>query len=209
MSAAYQQNAPKLHPLNRGFEWQEHRPAALRRFSEDAFAHFNSQGFALFKGIFSQAEIEAVIAAIDPLEARGESWLREQGGRVSIATADVITFTTHLVRKSAVLRDFAMHSAIKEICHDLIGPHVRLYWDQSVYKKTAKEQEFPWHQDNGYTFIEPQQYLTLWIPLVDVDEANGCPWIAPGRHKYGTLEHWTTSIGYQCLDSVDDAVCVP
>ena len=53
-------------------------------------------------------------------------------------------------------------------------------------------QEFPWHQDNGYTFIEPQQYLTLWIPLVDVDEENGCPWIAPGMHKLGTLDHWVT-----------------
>jgi ectoine hydroxylase-related dioxygenase (phytanoyl-CoA dioxygenase family) len=209
MSAAYQQDAPKLHPLNRGFAWQAYRPAVLRCLTDAAFAQFNDEGFTLLKNVFSRAEIEAVIAAIDPLEAKSESWLREQGGRVSIATADVITFTTHLVRKSQVLRDFAKHPAIKDICHDLLGPDVRLYWDQSVYKKTAKEQEFPWHQDNGYTFIEPQQYLTLWIPLVDVDEMNGCPWIAPGRHRLGTLEHWTTSIGYQCLDAVDDAVCVP
>jgi phytanoyl-CoA hydroxylase len=78
-----------------------------------------------------------------------------------------------------------------------------------VYKKTGKKQEFPWHQDNGYTFIEPQQYLTFWIPLVDVDEENGCPWIAPGQHKRGTLEHWPTSIGLKCLEEVEDAVCVP
>ncbi len=67
---------------------------------------------------------------------------------------------------------------------------VRLYWDQSVYKKSGRPQEFPWHQDNGYTFVEPQQYLTFWIPLVDVDVENGCPWIAPGMHKLGTLAHW-------------------
>jgi ectoine hydroxylase-related dioxygenase (phytanoyl-CoA dioxygenase family) len=42
-----------------------------------------------------------------------------------------------------------------------------------------------------------------------VNEQNGCPWIAPGRHKFGTLEHWTTALGYQCLDRVDDAICVP
>jgi hypothetical protein len=96
----------------------------------------------------------------------------------------------------------------KDICQDLIGGDVRLYWDQSVYKKTGKEQEFPWHQDNGYTFIEPQQYLTLWIPLVDVDEQNGCPWIAPGLHRRGTLEHWLTPIGYKCLEHAADAVSV-
>lgn len=111
--------------------------------------------------------------------------------------------------RSEVLRAFAAHLRIKDICHDLIGDNVRLYWDQSVYKKTGKEQEFPWHQDNGYTFIEPQQYLTLWIPLVDVDEDNGCPWIAPGVHKRGTLAHWLTPIGYKCLQDVSDAVAVP
>jgi ectoine hydroxylase-related dioxygenase (phytanoyl-CoA dioxygenase family) len=108
-----------------------------------------------------------------------------------------------------VLRAFAAHPFIKDVCHDLLGDEVRLYWDQSVYKKTAQMREFPWHQDNGYTFIEPQQYLTFWLPLVDVDEENGCPWIAPGKHRLGTLDHWTTPIGYKCLEDVPDAVAVP
>jgi ectoine hydroxylase-related dioxygenase (phytanoyl-CoA dioxygenase family) len=203
------ENQPRLHPLNHGFVWQERHSGPLRRLSHDQFAAYNSAGFVLLKNIFKPEEIESVVAAIDPLEAKGEAWLRERGGRVNSATADVITFTTHLVKRSEHLHAFAAHSAVKDICHDLIGPDVRLYWDQSVYKKTAKAQEFPWHQDNGYTFIEPQQYLTLWIPLVDVHDKNGCPWIAPGRHKLGTLEHWTTAIGYQCLNKVDDAVCVP
>jgi ectoine hydroxylase-related dioxygenase (phytanoyl-CoA dioxygenase family) len=110
---------------------------------------------------------------------------------------------------SAVLRDFAAHPAIAEVCHDLIGDDVRLYWDQSVYKKSGVPQEFPWHQDNGYTFVEPQQYLTFWIPLVDVDVENGCPWIAPGMHRLGTLEHWITPIGLKCLEEVPDAVPAP
>jgi len=209
MAAAQHPNTPNLHALNRDFVWRQYSPRELRHLTPTDLAKYNERGFVLLRKVFSPKEIDAVIAAIDPLEAKGEAWLRENGGQVSIATADVITFTTHLVRKSALLRSFAAHPAIKDICHDLIGPNVRLYWDQSVYKKTAKEQEFPWHQDNGYTFIEPQQYLTLWIPLVDVDEKNGCPWIAPGRHKFGTLAHWTTAIGYQCLDAVEDAVCVP
>jgi len=201
--------SPRLHPLNTRFEWREEGGQDLRRLTQAERDSFNRFGFVRLESVFCQAEVDAVTEAIDPLEAKGEEWLRQRGGQVAIATADVITFTTHLVRKSRFLREFASHPAIKDICHDLIGPHVRLYWDQSVYKKTGKEQEFPWHQDNGYTFIEPQQYLTLWIPLVAVDEANGCPWIAPGRHKLGTLEHWTTPIGYKCLEQVEDAVPVP
>jgi phytanoyl-CoA hydroxylase len=199
----------RLHPLNKSFSWQNGDARRLRRLTPDQYAAYNTNGFVRLDRVFRHDEVDILIREIDPLESRGEEWLRQRGGRVSIATADVITFTTHLVQKSSYLRAFASHPAIKDICHDLIGPDVRLYWDQSVYKKTAKEQEFPWHQDNGYTFIEPQQYLTLWIPLVDVDEENGCPWIAPGRHRLGTLEHWTTPIGFKCLDDVSDAVSVP
>ena len=113
------------------------------------------------------------------------------------------------MKRSPVLRAFAAHAALKALCRDLIGDDVRLYWDQSVYKKSGLPQEFPWHQDNGYTFTEPQQYLTCWIPLADVDEENGCPWIAPGLHRLGTLEHWWTTLGLRCLEDAPDAVCVP
>jgi len=158
----------------------------------------------------AEDEIAAVTAAIDPLEKATDDYVREKkGGRHFLSTTGAITFTAHIVSKSPVLTAFAAHPAIKDICHDLIGDDVRLYWDQSVYKKTQVPQEFPWHQDNGYTFIEPQQYLTLWIPLVDVDEENGCPWIAPGLHKLGTLEHWVSDIGLVCLKDAPDAVAAP
>ena len=198
------------HPLNRDFVWRDTVADPLRRLSVGQAARFNQDGFVKLEGVFSPEEIAAVTAAIDPIEEERERYVREQhAGRMRLSEADIITFTTHIVRNSPVLRDFAAHPAIKDLCHDLIGPDVRLYWDQSVYKKTGKPQEFPWHQDNGYTFVTPQQYLTLWIPLVDVDADNGCPWIAPGLHKLGTLEHWPTDIGLKCLETAPDAVCVP
>jgi phytanoyl-CoA hydroxylase len=199
---------PRPHPLNGDFAWVS-RTVPLRRLTAEQRDAFDALGFIKLEAGFTAAEIAAVTAAIDPLEAKGEQRLRAAGGTISISTADTITFTTHLVKRSPVLRDFAAHPLLRDVCHDLIGDEVRLYWDQSVYKKTAKAQEFPWHQDNGYTFIEPQQYLTCWLPLVDVDEENGCPWIAPGRHLSGTLEHWLTPIGFKCLEDVPDAVPVP
>jgi phytanoyl-CoA hydroxylase len=199
---------PRPHPLSNGFRWED-RDIPLRRLTAAQRDAFNVQGFVKVEGAFSADEVAAVTAAIDPLEAVGEERLRQVGGTVSIATADVITFTTHIARRSEVLKAFAAHPFIKGACHDLLGDEVRLYWDQSVYKKTGEAREFPWHQDNGYTFIEPEQYLTFWLPLVDVDEENGCPWIAPGLHRGGTLDHWTTSIGLKCLETVTDAVPVP
>ena len=200
---------PRPHALNEGFVWRDPDLAAPRRLSPEQRAQFSELGFLKVEQVFAPAEIAAVTAAIDPFEAEAEAALREAGGTISISTADTITFTTHIAQRSAVLKAFAAHPFIKDVCHDLMGNDVRLYWDQSVYKKTAEAREFPWHQDNGYTFIEPQQYLTFWLPLVDVDEENGCPWIAPGLHRGGTLHHWLTPIGLKCLEEVPDAVAVP
>ena len=95
------------------------------------------------------------------------------------------------------------------MCADLIGPDVRLYWDQAVYKKPGTESPFPWHQDNGYAFVEPQQYLTCWVALTDATEDNGCPWVVPGLHRRGTLAHEYSDIGFVCLRDPADAVAVP
>jgi phytanoyl-CoA hydroxylase len=195
--------------LSRDFQWRTRAPEHPRRLTAEQLRRFDADGFVTIAGVFTEDEIAETIAAIDPLEAKSEAYLREAGGRISISEADAITFTAHIAKKSPVLARLARHPAVVDICHDLVGDDVRLYWDQSVYKKWQKPREFPWHQDNGYTFVEPQQYLTLWLPLVDVDEENGCPWIAPGRHRMGTLEHWAAPEGLKCLEDVPDAVAAP
>ena len=70
---------------------------------------------------------------------------------------------------------------------DLVGPDVRLYWEQAVYKQPHSSEPVLWHQDNGYTFVEPQAYLTCWIALTDATPDNGCVVVMPGAHRGGTL----------------------
>ena len=81
--------------------------------------------------------------------------------RFAIAEAGAITFSTHLVLRSPLLRELSRRPRIVGICADLVDPDVNLYWDQAVYKRPEKPRRFPWHQDNGYAFVEPQQYLTM------------------------------------------------
>ena len=199
---------PALHPLNRSFTWHE-SPLPTRRRSADQTAQFNEDGFVLIEEGFDATQIAHAIDEIDPFEARTETHLRTKpGGRISISQADAITFTTHLVPRSPFLRDFSRVPLILDLCHDLIGPDVRLYWDQAVYKKPGQPDEFPFHQDNGYTFVRPQQYLTCWVALTDTDETNGCPWVLPGLYPRGTLAHESTPLGWRCFTESDDAIPV-
>jgi phytanoyl-CoA hydroxylase len=194
------------HPLNRDFRWSAPR-GPFRRITAQQARDFDEQGWFALDDALSPEVVARVTAEIDPWEAKVESVLASlPEKKVFIARAGEITFTTHLVLRSAALRDFCASALFRDLGHDLVGPDVRLYWDQAVYKKPAAKDDFPWHQDNGYTFVEPQAYLTVWIALTDATRDNGCPWIVPGLHRRGTLRHWMTPVGWRCLEDAPDAV---
>jgi ectoine hydroxylase-related dioxygenase (phytanoyl-CoA dioxygenase family) len=191
------------HKWNETFEW-ESAAGPFRVLTEAQARAYDEQGFFVFESAFDAATVEKILGEIDPFEEKSTEWLRSKGGSVLISDADAITFTTHLVKTSPFLKDLVSGGVLGDIAHDLIGPAVRLYWDQAVYKKPEKPRPFPWHQDNGYAFVEPQQYLTCWIALTDATASNGCPLVVPGLHKLGTLEHWWTDFGFQCVEDPTD-----
>ncbi len=197
------------HPRNTDFVWVDRR-GPFRLVTEAQARQYDEQGFTVLEDAFDAATIAELAAAIDPIEAEFERLVRdEMGGRAFIMRAGEITFTAHLVTKSEVARRFTRHEVFRDLVHDLIGPDVRLYWDQSVYKKPGAVDPFPWHQDNGYTYTEPQQYLTCWVALTDATVENGCPWVLPGRHRQGTFAHELTDLGFVCTAEAEGAVAVP
>ncbi|MCB1646099.1 MAG: phytanoyl-CoA dioxygenase family protein [Pseudomonadales bacterium] len=198
----------KRHPLNTSFDWHDALPP-FRRISREQADSWNNNGYFLLENAFSPDTLAAVAAVIDPLEAKVNEYLRTLNDkRQYIARADELTFALHAVKDSEVAKQFALHSVFADLCLDLLGPDARLYWDQAVYKKAGCQEEFPWHQDNGYNFVEPQDYLTCWVPLTDATVENGCPWVMPGVHRMGTLNHWKTELGWQCLDGMEGAIPV-
>jgi ectoine hydroxylase-related dioxygenase (phytanoyl-CoA dioxygenase family) len=194
---------PILHPRNVGFEWENH-VGPYRRLRPEQARAYDERGFIVLEDVFDADTVGSLIAEIDPLETEVETFLRtRRDGRLFIARADEITFTTNLVLRSSLLRAFCGGAFFRDLAHDLVGPDVRLYWDQAVYKKPGTEAPFPWHQDNGYTYLEPQQYLTCWVALTDASVENGCPWVIPGLHRSGTLLHRPTELGFVCLEGAE------
>jgi ectoine hydroxylase-related dioxygenase (phytanoyl-CoA dioxygenase family) len=197
----------RLHPWNTGFTWID-RTGPFRALSAGQVAQFDREGYVVVSDLLDAATVEAVRAEVDRYERRTAEHLASlEGGRIAIAEDGAITFTTHLVARSDLLRGLSRHPRVVGICADLIGPDVNLYWDQAVYKKPEKPRRFPWHQDNGYAFVEPQQYLTVWVALSDATRDNGCPVVAPGFHRLGTLSHtYVDPLGWECLHDPEGAV---
>ena len=198
------------HPWNREFTWTDHQ-APFAHISAEQARSFDENGYFVIEDLLDDEARARTIAEIDALEAQTDAFLQSRpDGRLSIAESGAITFSTHLVTRSNWLRELAATPDIARVCRDLIGPDVRLYWDQAVYKKPEKPRRFPWHQDNGYTFVEPQAYVTAWIALTEATVDNGCPWVVPGVHRMGTLLHrYNDPLGFECFSDHPDKVAVP
>ena len=198
---------PAPHPWNDGFRWED-RVGAPTTLTAAQVRQFDAEGYVVVPDLVDDATLTGVRAETDRFEAEADAFLqRVDGGRVAIAETGAITFSVHLAARSDGLRALTRHPSILGVCADLVGPDVNLYWDQAVYKKPEKPRRFPWHQDNGYAFVEPQQYLTIWLALTDATVDNGCPWVVPGLHRGGTLQHtYVDPLGFECLSEPEGAV---
>ncbi len=189
------------HPLNPGFVWHDHT-GPYSFCTDEQVASFDERGFFVLDGAFGGDELARVVDELDRFDAKVDSYLDRKGlERLSITEKGAITFAPLLTKASPVLVEFTRHPVLIGLARDLLGPDVNLYWDQSVYKKPEKPRRFPWHQDTGYKVTLPQDYLTCWIAVSDATIDNGCPVVAPGVHRAGTLAHdYIDPLGWECFD---------
>ena len=92
---------------------------------------------------------------------------------------------------SPELYDLVRCGAILDALEPLLGPEVSFNGDYHLRPKLPDSTytAFPLHQDSQYYGPETGHILviTIWIPLIDVDEENGCLWVIPVSHRWGLL----------------------
>jgi hypothetical protein len=72
----------------------------------------------------------------------------------------------------------------------LLRKPVEFWYDQFLAKPPKKGATTHWHQDEAYWGRNlDERGITCWMPLHDVDVANGCMHFIDGGHRDGILEH--------------------
>jgi ectoine hydroxylase-related dioxygenase (phytanoyl-CoA dioxygenase family) len=98
----------------------------------------------------------------------------------------------HLCDRSEPIRHFCVTGPHIPLLQQLAGPNLCLTHQQFVTKlpdADGERSDIPFHQDNGYGHLDPMTDITVWVPLVDTDERNGCLHVVPGSHEGGLLPH--------------------
>lgn len=196
------------HPWNIEFEWHD-LEGPFTTISAEHARDYDTLGYFVVEDAFDAGTLAELDAALAPGNEKVGEFLERAGGRFSVAGLDTQIVAPHAVLRSDVAREFCGHPVLAGIAHDILGARPRLYWEQSVYKVPHGAEPVLWHQDNGYTYVEPQSYLTCWVAISDATLDNGCVHVMPRVHREGTLRHVHTPIGEECWGDWETAVAVP
>lgn len=62
----------------------------------------------------------------------------------------------------------------------------------------------PWHQDNGVVLPDADEtdMLTVWFPLTDASEEQGCLCVIPGSHREGLMHHCPAEWGLEIPEKI-------
>ena len=138
---------------------------------------FKTQGFAICKNLFTEAEAKALIEHIKQAETIDG---------VSALNKGAMTFYSGVYAKSKALQTVVSQPKVIDFLKQFIGSDFWVRWDQAVAKGSGAG-TFPWHQDNAYNYLKDEHYQ-LWIALTKTTADNGGLWLVPQRHQQ-TLPH--------------------
>jgi ectoine hydroxylase-related dioxygenase (phytanoyl-CoA dioxygenase family) len=85
----------------------------------------------------------------------------------------------HAYGKSPAIERFLSSDLMVQIAQAALGDTVYLFNEQYVVKAAERGMKFSWHQDSGFIDHPHRPYLTCWIALDDMSEANGTVYLLP------------------------------
>ena len=180
-------------------------PAATsnRKLHPDELSFYEGNGYVVVPDLFADSELCRIDAElgrlVDEAEETGTSGIGHAGRNRNKG------WLLQLGLRSEITRQFAQDERVLDLIEDIVKPGIAIYSAKLTAKLPQSKDICHWHQDNAYynAHASSETRMSTWIPLVDVDQENGCLWVVPGSHKYGIMEHG--KYGGQCPTSMGPA----
>lgn len=171
-----------------------------RKLTDDEQSLYADNGYVVVPDLFPLDELDAVDRELDRLLAEMEA--AGQAGDVGSGGHRNKGWLMQLGLRSEFTKRFAQDERVLDLIEDIVKPGIAIYSAKLTAKMPRSTDICHWHQDNAYynAHATSDTRMSTWIPLVDVDEENGCLWVVPGSHKGGVKEHG--QYGGQCPKSM-------
>ena len=159
----------------------------MQAVTPDDAARYRDEGFFVLEHALDESDLEGLRGDCQRLVDERD---REMD-RLGVDTLDLdhrgSRYFVHAYEQSDVARRFLSSQLMADIAGAALGDTVYLFNEQYVVKAAERGMKFGWHQDSGFIPYAHRPYLTCWIPLDDVDEANGTVYLLP-YDRAGTRE---------------------
>jgi ectoine hydroxylase-related dioxygenase (phytanoyl-CoA dioxygenase family) len=149
------------------------------RITSEHERQFREDGFFLLERVVPPGDLEA-------LRAECQRFIDERDremDRLGVDTIDLdhrgSRYFVHAYGKSHAIERFLSSDLMVQIARAALGDTVYLFNEQYVVKAAEQGMKFSWHQDSGFIDYPHQPYLTCWIALDDMTEANGTAYLLP------------------------------
>jgi len=155
-----------------------------RTLTPDEVRHYEEQGYVVMRGVFPRHFIDEVNEELDRIVERGRyerptDQDRSEGWILGLRLASE--------KAASICEDERVVNLVRDIVH----PGVAIYSALVAAKAPRCDEVCHWHQDEAYyhTVSESRRRMSVWVPLQDTDEANGCLEVIPGSHREGLLPY--------------------
>jgi ectoine hydroxylase-related dioxygenase (phytanoyl-CoA dioxygenase family) len=155
------------------------------RLAPDQVTSFQTNGHILLPGVLDNAEVAAWRPVINDAAYKYNTERRKMEERDTYGKAFLQIM--NLWKRDEQVARFTLAGRFAGIAASLLGvANVRLYHDQALYKEPGGGIT-PWHQDQFYWPLDTPLTLTMWMPLIDIEENMGMLTFASRSHQDGSV----------------------
>jgi phytanoyl-CoA hydroxylase len=156
-----------------------------RRLSATEREAYERDGYVVIHDVFPTRELATIDRELDRLIERPgvAAGPNRRGWIYDVAS------------RSTVTRRFAEDARLIALVEDVVYPGLAIHSSKLVTKEPRSADVCHWHQDEAF-YLNPedsdtrsQRRMSVWVPLQEATEENGCLWVVPGSHRWG-LEEW-------------------
>jgi ectoine hydroxylase-related dioxygenase (phytanoyl-CoA dioxygenase family) len=179
-----------------------------RRLTAGERRQYDELGYVVIPDVIPPDELQEIDREIDRLlehllaerRARGETRAALPTGHHE-ETGSIL----QLGLRSPVCQQVAQDERVLTLVEDIVKPGIAIYSVKLIAKPPLMDVPCHWHQDDAYYVKQSpsETRMSVWVPLQDAHERNGCLYVVPASHEWGLQEHKNKSYG-QCRYSMDE-----